>query len=205
VNYLSLLGWSAGDDREVLSKEELIDAMDLTRIGATDTAFDPEKLLWMSAQHIARMELSELAAAVSPYIDRSRYPEAETALSPAIEAIRSRLRTYGEVNEHLALLFPSEEALQSARREVASDQQGIAILRRVGDVFSALDVWNAEGAAGGVRLVGKEFGVTGPALFHPVRLALFGARNGPDLGKLLAALGRERTLELLRAAVPDPN
>jgi len=203
VNYLSLLGWSAGDDREVLSKGELIAAMDLTRIGATDTAFDPDKLLWMSAQHIARMDLTELAEAVSPYIDRSRYPVEEGALLPVVEAIRSRIHRYAEVNEHLALLFPTHETLESARREIRNDEQGVALLRRVSEVLSAQEGWSAEGAAGGVRRAGKELGVTGPSLFHPVRLALFGSRNGPDLGKLLAALGRERTLELLGSVVPD--
>src|SRR5690606_18222404 len=51
VNYLSLLGWSPRDDREVMSREALVEAMDLEGVGASDTMYDPEKLRWMSAQH----------------------------------------------------------------------------------------------------------------------------------------------------------
>jgi glutamyl/glutaminyl-tRNA synthetase len=205
VNYLSLLGWSPGGDREVLSKEELIEAMDLTRIGASDTAFDPEKLLWMSAQHIARMELTELAEAVAPFVDRLRYPLTDEELPLAVEVIRSRLRTFRDANDHLHLIFPSAEALESARKEVAGAESGTSIVRRVADLLSGLEVWNSDGVGRCVRQAGKDRGVSGPALFHPVRLVLFGEKNGPDLGKMMAALGRSRTLDRLERVFAPTN
>lgn len=203
VNYLSLLGWSAGGDREILSKDELIEAMDLGRIGASDTAFDPEKLLWVSGQHIARMELSELVAAVRPFVDFDRFPLTEATLPIAVEVIRSRLRTFAEAAEHLGLLFPPEEKLAAAREEIAVTTGSVELLRRIRDEVAGLDPWDAAGIGACVRDSGKAMSLKGPALFHPVRLALFADRNGPDLGRMISALGRERTAELLDRAIGE--
>jgi len=197
VNYLSLLGWSPGDDREILTRDELVEAMDLGRIGASNTIFDPEKLHWVSSQHLARMSLDELAAAVEPYLDRSRFPLDEAGIAPAIDAIRTRMGALGEVDEHLGLLFPPDEVLEGARGELTEDPGALAVLGAVRETLAAVDPWEAETLAGAVREAGKEVGARGRALFHPVRLALTGDRQGPELGKVVAALGRGRVLALL--------
>lgn len=202
VNYLSLLGWSPGDDREVLSPDELARAMDLGRAGASNTVYDPEKLRWMSAQHIARMTLEELAVAVSPHVDRERFSLGDEELPPILEALRTRLHTFSEINLHLPLLFPSPEVLGEAHVELATEGNGaLEVLTGVRDALAALEAWSGDRADTSVRDVGRGLGARGPALFHPVRLALCGARSGPDLGSVIVALGRERTLARLDAAI----
>ncbi len=201
VNYLSLLGWSPGDDREVLTREELIREIDLARAGASDTVFDPEKLRWVSSQHIAGMSTEKLAEAVEPYLDRSRFPLEGVELVRAVEAIRTRLTTFGEVNEHLTLVFPEARALASAREELMREEGAGELLAAVRDSLAGLSGWSADSAGEAVRSAGKVIGVRGAGLFHPVRLALSGSRSGPDLGKVLEAIGRDRTLELLDEAL----
>lgn len=201
VNYLSLLGWSPGEDREVLARDELVASMDLARIGASDTVFDPEKLRWMSQQHIARMGDEDLARAVSPFVDLDRYPLAEEELAGAVRAIRTRLTTFSEVNEHLALLFPDDALLQKGRQELLEEPDAFEVLTAVRRHLAELDGWDPARAAEAVRAGGKEAGARGRTLFHPVRLAVSGERQGPDLGGLLAGLGRDRTLALLDEAL----
>jgi len=201
VNYLSLLGWSAGGDREVLSRSELIEAMDLGRIGASDTVFDLEKMRWVSAQHIAAMSLEELVKAVAPRIDRDRYPLEDHELPAAVEAIRTRLATFGEVNEHLSLVFASEEAMEAACDELQEEEDAARTLKAVLDHLDGIDDWTETTLSSAVREAGRAVGVGGRRLFHPVRLALTGVGQGPDLGKTLAALGPERTRTRLEAAL----
>ncbi|MGH7507428.1 MAG: glutamate--tRNA ligase, partial [Longimicrobiales bacterium] len=106
VNYLSLLSWSSPSGEEVLDRDRLIDEISLDRIGVADVVFDPQKLLWLSAQHIARMPLDALVTAVRPHLDPS-LPVPDALLPAAISAIRTHLSTFGEVNEHLASFFPA--------------------------------------------------------------------------------------------------
>ncbi len=199
VNYLSLLGWSPGDDREVLSREELIEAMDLGRIGASDTVYDPEKLRWVCAQHLQRMSLCELTEAVRPWIDRTRFELSGAETERAIEAIRTRLSTLGEVNEHLALVFPSPEVLAIGRTEIPAEAE--PTLRAVRNQLAGVEGWEAGELSAAVREAGKEVGAKGRDLFHPVRLAVSGVRQGPDLGLVLAALGRERVMAALEKSL----
>ena len=199
VNYLSLLGWSPRDDREVLSREELIEAMELGRIGASDTVYDPEKLKWVCQQHLQQMSLSELTEAVRPWIDPSRFERSGPATERAIEAIRTRLSTFGEVNEHLALIFPPPEVLASGRAEIP--REAAPTLRAVRDRLAALEAWTADDLSAAVREAGKDIGAKGRDLFHPVRLAVSGVRQGPDLGLVLAALGRERVMAALEESL----
>lgn len=198
VNYLSLLGWSPGDDREVMSREELIREMDLGRVGASDTTYDPEKLLWMSGRHIAGMSLEDLTDAVRPWIDRDRFSLEAERLETAIAAIRTRLSTFGEVNDHLELLLPGDEALSRGLAELAKEgAEARRVLEAVRKRLEAVETWTEEPASAAVREAGREVGARGKALFHPIRLALTGAGDGPELGKILVVQGRDGVLKRL--------
>ena len=200
-NYLSLLGWSPGDDREIMSRSEIVRALELNRVRPSNTVYDPEKMRWMSGQHIARMPTEELASAVGPYIDSEEFPLEGINLQPAIEAVRSRLHTFGEINRALRMLLPDTDTIETARRELAEGPEAaLRVLGAVRDRLETLDPWTAEDTARAVREAGQELEVSGPSLYHPVRLALCGARSGPDLGKVLAALGRQRVLLRLNEA-----
>ena len=202
VNYTSLLGWSPPSGEEVLTVEELIRTMDLDRVGASDTMYDPEKLRWMSGQHIARMSLEELVEALRPFVDFGRFTQLGGNLPGAAEAIRTRLRTFAEVNEHLCLLYPeSGVELVDARRTVREDDGMRAVVEHVSRRLQEVDPWDAKQLGQALRDAGKEVGAKGPGLFHPLRLALSGERSGPDVSKVLAALGREEALARLQKAL----
>jgi len=201
VNYLSLLGWSPGDDREVLTMDELTAAMDLHRVGASDTMFDPGKLRWMSGRHLAAMDTGSLTAAIEPWLDRVRFPDLPPSPIAAVEAVRTRLEAFGEVNDHLELVFAGEPALQSGWEELRQEPGAAPTLQAIRRRLGAVAGWSEDELSREVREAGKELGTRGPALFHPVRLAVCGNRSGPDLGKVLAALGKERTLALLERAI----
>lgn len=200
VNYLSLLGWSPGDDREVMTPDELIAAMTLDRVGASDAIFDPDKLLWICSQHLAQLPLEVLVERVDPWVDRARFPDVDAALPLAVAAIRTRLHTLADINAGLEILYPADETLADGRAAVdESDAWGVVLAVR--RALTALVDWEAGSIGQTIRDAGKAVGVRGPLLFHPVRLALCGARSGPDLGLILMALGRQEALR--RLTPPD--
>ncbi len=201
VNYLSLLGWSAGDDREIYSVGDLTQAMDLGRAGASDTVFDIEKLDWVASQHIAAMSLDDLVEVLRGWIDGERFPQAAARLPENIEVIRSRLARFGAVNEHLLLLHPDPEVMEEGLRKLRDEPDAQRILRGLTEVLEEVQAWEEGALAMAVREAGKRTQVRGPALFHPVRLALCGSTSGPDMGKVLAALGPDETFARISSAV----
>ncbi len=195
LNYVSLLGWSHPEEKEILTPPELIESISMDRVGRSDPHMDPEKLRWVSAQHVAREPLEELTRHVVPFVDEARYALTDEALALAVDALRSRLSTYGEVIDHLPLIYPEEGSDWSdSRARVAADAGQRGVLAAVLAALDGLGDWNADTTGAVIRTVGKEIGARGPALFHPIRLAVTGQEQGPDLGKILAALGKEETL-----------
>jgi nondiscriminating glutamyl-tRNA synthetase len=204
LNYLSLLGWSHPDEREVLSREELIATSGLDRMGRSDTQVDPAKLHWISSQHLAREGLDELTDHVAPFVDATRFPSAGKRLTEVVDALRTRLATYGDVNEHLPLLFPEDPGhLAAARAEVVASEEGRRVIEAVRDRLAGSTEWESSALGRAVREAGAATGVRGARLFHPLRKALIGSEDGPDLGKILAAIGREEALRRLGATLEE--
>lgn len=194
LNYLSLLGWSHPEEREVLTREELVASIGLDRVGRSDPQMDLEKLEWVSSQHLAMEPLEVLAEHARPFLDEARFPEAADQLLAVVDVLRTRFSVYADINDHLPLLYPADASAAEARRALGSDLGVRAVLQAVRNRLELADAWEAEGLGEAVRDGGRDAGAKGAGLFHPVRIALIGSEKGPDLGKILAAIGREEAL-----------
>ena len=195
VNYLSLLSWSSESGDEVLDRDRLIEEISLDRIGVADVVFDPQKLLWLSAQHIARMPLDALVHAIRPYVD-PELPVAEPVLPVAIAAIRSHLATLGQVNEQLAAFYPDRAAGQVPAPESLPVLEAAVI--QLDDV-----AWTEDDLTATLRAIGKAAGVSGRRLYEPLRLALTGRSHGPPLAATMLVQGRDRVVAALRDACAE--
>jgi len=189
LNYLSLLGWSHPEEKEVLPRQELTDAISLDRVGRSDTQLDPEKLRWVCSQHLAAETLEELAGHVGPFVDRGHYGAALERLEGVVDTLRTRLSTYGDINQHLPLLYPSEADVGPRRAALGTNLETRKVLSAVREAIAGSSDWKAEELDKLVRGAGAAVGVKGAGLFHPVREVLIGSEKGPDLGKILAAIG----------------
>jgi glutamyl-tRNA synthetase len=199
VNYLSLLGWSHPQGKEVMTPEELVAAVSVERLGASDTVFDPTKMLWMSQQHFGMMDGADFVDAAEAFLDRERFPVPDEGLSLALQAIQSRTQVLSEVNLHMELLYPQdEETLARVRAEVRNDPSAAEVVGTLLRTLEADVEWNPGELGNLIRATGKELGVRGPALFHPIRKALTGLESGPDLGMILSAIGPADALARLR-------
>jgi glutamyl-tRNA synthetase len=191
LNYLSLLGWSHPEEKEVLTREALTAAIGLDRVGRSDTQLDPEKLRWVASQHLASESLAELAAHVRPFVDAGRYAAALERLEPCVDTLRTRMSTYGDINEHLVLLYPDEAVVGPRRAELGRNGETRKVLESVRQALVTAADWGAEELDKTVRAAGAAVEAKGAALFHPVREVLIGSEKGPDLGKILVAIGQE--------------
>jgi excinuclease ABC subunit C len=200
LNYLSLLGWSHPEDREVLTPTELVSAVSLERLGASDTVFDPEKMRWMSQQHLGAMDADEFVRAALPWAPPAAGDLDPEAVRVGLEAIQSRTEVLSQIPQHLALVFPADpDLVQRVRADLWADEESGTVLAGLRDALAGVEVWDAAATGGAVRQWGKDEGFRGPALFHPLRRALTGVESGPDLGRIMEAQGREQVLSALAA------
>ncbi|HEX7050088.1 MAG TPA: glutamate--tRNA ligase [Longimicrobiales bacterium] len=202
INYLSLLAWSSPSGDEFLQRERLLNEVSLERIGTADVVFDPVKLRWLASKHIERLAAPDLVEAVSPFVDRERFPLADDVLPTAIEAVRTHLSTFSDINDHLDAFIPTlDEAGVAARDALRERPEARTVLEAVHDRIAALDTWSPEAIDAAIRSGGAETGMRGRALFEPLRIALTGRPHGPPLPAVAFVLGRGPVLDLLTAAL----
>ncbi|MBT8405667.1 MAG: glutamate--tRNA ligase [Gemmatimonadetes bacterium] len=202
LNYLSLLGWSDPEGREVLTRDELIAAVSIERLGASDALYDPEKLRWVGSQHMARLSLDEIVAGVRPFLRAAGPPVGEWSgevLESAVEALRTRLSAFGDVVEHLHYFAPSDEARTVALAAVRQDGSARTVIGAVAVAFAALPdrEWTPAGLKAAIVQAGRDTGIRGKGLYTPVRLAVTGQEHGPDVARILHVIGREEALARL--------
>jgi len=201
-NFLALLGWAPGGDREILSREEMEKEFTLERVGASPSVFDPEKLLWMNQQYIAKMPAAELLARSRPHATAGVPPEA-VALR-AIELHRPRVRTPMEMGRALSsyAMDPAEYDADGLKKHVRPETA--RQLEALAAAFDALPEWTASSTEGALRAAAEAGGVSAGKLIHPVRLALTGVTVGAPLFDVVELLGKDTTLRRLRRFVQGP-
>ena len=195
-NFLALLGWAPGEDREILSRAEMEREFSLERVGASPSVFDPEKLLWMNAQYMARMPAEELLARSADYA-AAGIPGREVALQ-AIELHRMRARTMVEMGRALSTYAndPADYDSEGLKKQVKADTPGL--LEKLVERYGKLDDWRTETLEAALRAVAEEAGVSAGKLIHPTRLALTGTTVGAPLFDVVTLLGKETALRRLR-------
>ncbi len=200
LNYLALLGWGPEDGREVLSIEELIAEFELERVNSSAATFDPKKLEWMNAEHIRRMSLPELRAAVLPFA-RARYGEHLDIVKfeKGVELAQERATTLVQIAEQMAFLFTPDDELETdppSWEKLRKVEQAAEILDAVSDFIASCD-W---GEQIDPRLAIEALGLKPGKVMHVVYTAIQGRSAGLPLFDAIALLGRESTLRRLRAA-----
>jgi glutamyl-tRNA synthetase len=194
-NYLALLGWSPGDDREILTGDELISEFRLEAVKSSPAFFDEKKLSAVNAQYLRRLTEADFVAQAQAWL-AERW-------SPLAPLVQERARTLAEVYAMTGFLFLPDPPLSAEDWEKGVRQQPAfsAILAGALEAFRDCP-WDAEtlkevtvavGAAHGVPQLGKAQA--------PIRLAVTGRLIGPPLFESLQTLGRERTLTRLRRAL----
>jgi glutamyl-tRNA synthetase len=203
-NFLALLGWAPGEDREILTREEMEREFSLEHVGASPSVFDPEKLLWMNAQYMARMPAEELLARSVAVAGASGTasagivaPEREVALK-AIELHRTRARTTIEMSRALSMYAndPTDYDADGLRKQIKAETP--ALLEKLLARYETLEDWRTEPLEAALRNVAEEAGVSAGRLIHPTRLALTGVTVGAPLFDVVALLGKDTVLRRLR-------
>ena len=202
VNFLALLGWSPGDDREILSRAELIASFTLEGITGSNAVFDVGKLDWMNGQYIARLSVEQLASAVVPLLVSEGLWPAGTAptawLLQLIALLRPRAKRLVDFAEQarpfLAATVEYEDEAVRKHLGVPGLTQHVNALAQALREVMPFDEQHVEAA---VRRTAEQQDIKAAPLIHATRVAVTGRTASPGIFEVLVLLGRDRTLARL--------
>ena len=192
-NYLVLLGWSPGDNREILTVDEMIAEFRLEHVKSAPAIFDHKKLLSINAEYIRALRTVEFVERSQAWL-RDRW----AGIAPLVQ---ERVRTLGEAYKMVDFLYLNDPAFDEKDWEkgVCKQPAFAAILDAAVVAYESID-WHAVNIEEATRQVAEQTGVAVRDADRPIRLAVTGRSAGPPLFQSLDALGRERTMARLRAA-----
>jgi glutamyl-tRNA synthetase len=209
LNYLALLGWSIGEDRDVFTMQEMVEAFDIRRVNANAARFDPKKCEAINAAHMRLLPAEEFAERMVPFLARDGLlpeeptPDQRAVLLAATPLVQERMNTLSEASDMLGFLFVDEEAFtvdpDAGAKVLTVD--AAPVLTAAVDALSALPDWTHESIEQALRSALVEgLGLKPKNAFGPVRVAVSGRRVSPPLFESVELLGRDRTLRRLEQA-----
>ncbi|MBI5465920.1 MAG: glutamate--tRNA ligase [Candidatus Kerfeldbacteria bacterium] len=203
VNFLVLLGWHPQDDREIFSLAELSQIFELERVQKGGAIFNFRKLNWFNAEYIKKLPLVELNQLLQPYYQKINGAEAANKDTTKLtEVLRSRLVTLADSIEQAGWYFAQELALtpdllttkgSTAAKAKAAQLAATASLAEVGE-------WQITELKQAMAKINSAGEFTRGELLWPVRVALTGQRQSPDVFEVAWALGKNETLKRLNYA-----
>lgn len=208
VNYLALLGWAPKGEQEIFSREELIEQFSMKRVSANDAVFDIEKLNWINFQYMKKLSPEELLKVTLPFMEAAGYvktpitAEKEEWLKQVVWYVRDHLYYGAQVVDNVKMFFEELPPLtDDSYIEIMKQDTARTFITAFADGLTNLDTFDENTVKECFTSLMKETGIKGKAAFEPTRLALTGETHGPGLYTMIALLGKEKTIHLLRKSV----
>jgi glutamyl-tRNA synthetase len=203
-NFLALLGWSPGDGREFLTREELIRAFSFEGVGKKGAVFDEQKLEWLNSQYINAMPAAAIREAIRDDLERagiwdpSLEKERKEWFEKVLEALKARSRKLSDLARDSAVfLSESWEYNPEAVAKHLKDPETAARLKALKEALAAVSPFDEPSTEEALRKTAERLGVAAAKLIHPLRVALTGQAVSPGIFTVLILIGRERALARL--------
>ncbi|MBI5733903.1 MAG: glutamate--tRNA ligase [Candidatus Kerfeldbacteria bacterium] len=204
VNFLALLGWHPTGDQELFTLDELIKQFSLTRVQKAGAIFDIDKLLWFNNAYIKKLPPAELDELLQPFYRQLTATLGRPAKNTLnlTTVLQTRLTTLGEVSSLATWFFKKDLNLTAGVLTPAqshNDKTKLA-LRQTMEIIPTITDWNIANLQTVVTAVKEQSGLSNQEFLWPVRMALSGEKQSPDVYSLLWALGADESISRLQTA-----
>jgi glutamyl-tRNA synthetase len=199
VNYLALLGWNPGDDREFFSLDELIEAFSLERVGHSPAFFDEQRLLHFNKSYLANLSSQEFQRIAQPFVSSliALNNDGEQRFTRIAPEVQTRIGTLSELSTMIGFLFDFSPDYEPLITKLRTDD--VNYLAQTHDTLSNLNDFSETELEGCLRALAVNLDTNLRKLQAPVRLAITGAPIGPPLFASMAILGRDECCARLKA------
>lgn len=208
VNYLTLLGWSPGDESEIFSPADSIKLFELSKVNKKAAIYDTKKLTWMNGQYLTSESLAGIVGQVIPFMIKQGLISAQEAeerhdyVTAVVDAVRERVKTLQEVADASAYFFKDVTVYDEKGVSKHFAKAGRAqLLTLAKETLAGLQEFNLDTTEEAYRNLIERQGIKGGDLIHPTRLALTGRTVSPGLFEIMVLLGKEKCLDRLEKAI----
>ncbi len=205
VNFLSLLGWSPGDNREIFKRQDLINTFSLNRVVRTSAVFNQDKLTWLNGQHIKMTDAATMLNLVKPDLKKRRLLKkgfTGDKLKSIVRLYQPRIKKINEFCDQSEYIFQStikydKEAVKKfLKRKELKYLFGLLL-----DDLKHVTPYDPEQIEKCCRDIIARLGIGGGDLIHPIRTAITGRSQSPGLFDVMAILGQETTVKRIKFAL----
>jgi glutamyl-tRNA synthetase len=209
ANFLALLGWSPGGDREVMMLDEMIDLFSADGLLRKASVFDPQKLEWMNGQHLSLVPLAEIEPRITDAIveaglaTAAEITERREWYLTLIDLLRVRARRIGDIVRQAEPYFAATVNYdpEAVAKQWKDSSATAALLGEARATLAGVAEWNAAALEEGMRALAERMGVGAGKILQPVRVALTGLTVSPGIFEVLVLIGRDKALQRLDDAV----
>ena len=208
LNFVTLLGWSQGDDREIFTRDELIRAFEISGISKKSAIFDEKKLQWMNGKYLLSMDNEKLLQMVIPdminagLISTNFLHENKEILLRIVGLLKTRIKRLTEFAGLSQYFFKEPEQYEKKGVDQHwQDSRVIEWFELLCDKLAGINEFNQENIENAIRCLAEELKISAAKLFHPTRLALTGLTASPGLFEIMEVLSQETVLRRLRKAI----
>ncbi len=204
VNYLSLLGWSPGNNQELISRKELVEKFDLSRVLKTGAVFGRDKLEWVNGQYVRQMPVSQLTDELIPYLEKRGYgafAKDRVWFESLVKLFQERIFMLGQFPDLAQFFFEDKiEYGEEARAEFKKDPRLEKAFVSYAEALNALTSFDTKTVEERSRSLMKELGMTGKEFIRPCRVAVTGRTVSPGFFETVSLLGKKKAVERLTKA-----
>ena len=203
-NYLALLGWSPKDNREFFTKEELIQLFTLENVNKAPAVFDINKLTWMNHRYIANADTKRICSLTLPYLKEMKWADkCDEKTLFLVETVKGNMDVLPDIVKVARPFFEDIGIPQGEKEQkILNTPETKIVFQYVSEKLSAVPFEKEaldnflNGLKGVLNLPGKK-------IYHPLRVALYGSKNGPELSRIILLLGINETVNRLNRVIED--
>jgi len=205
-NYLALLGWSPGDDKENITMAELVELFTVERVNSSPARFDMKKLEAINGDKIRALTLDQFLDRALPFLINSKVisgqPNEIAVVKSALPIIQERIVKLAEIPAMLSFLFAKDFKVSPEELNKISDEASQNILKVALSKVGSLTSWDHTSIEAVLRLaLIDEMGLKPRVAFSALRIAVTGSHISPPLFESLQLLGKERSIERIKAVI----
>ncbi|MBN2259318.1 MAG: glutamate--tRNA ligase [Clostridiales bacterium] len=208
VNYITLLGWSPDDEREIFNMSELIEHFHLERVSKSGGVFDVQKLNWMNNHYIKEADDDRLTQLAMKYVIGSGIINDEDEknkydwVKSIVVLVKEKLDYMMQITQYVQEFINDEiEVLEDEAKEMIAMEHVKVLLTEFDARLKDLEKFDAESIKQVIKSLQKDLGIKGKNLFMPIRVGVTGTVHGSDLVETIKILGKEKTSKRLNSII----
>ena len=200
VNFLALLGWNPGDNREVMTREELIEAFSLDKCSKSGAKFDFEKGKWFNHRYLQEAPIEHIATLFTPVLEQ-HHVAVPSNLESILSVVRDRVQLIPQLWDETYFFFMAPEEYDEKTVKKRWKAESSLQMREIIDLLNAQSAFESEALGESLNsfIQTKEYSMGG--VMNALRLALVGAPKGPHINEILYLLGREESIRRIERAI----